>query len=94
MILEIAAVEIRAGTEGDFAAAYGTARRALLTYPGVHRIRLVRGVESPSRFVLLVEWDHVSTHETFRRSDQFRTWRSALAPYFAAPPQAEHYRDV
>jgi hypothetical protein len=31
MVLEIAAVEIRAGTEDNFVAAYGTARQALLT---------------------------------------------------------------
>ncbi|MCX4598173.1 antibiotic biosynthesis monooxygenase [Streptomyces sp. NBC_01549] len=84
-------MEIRPGSEDDFATAYATARRAVLTHPGVHEIRMVRGVESPSRFMLLVEWEDVRTHETFRRTDQFQTWRSMLAPYFAAPSQGAHY---
>ncbi|CAG6397107.1 antibiotic biosynthesis monooxygenase [Streptomyces cocklensis] len=94
MVLEIAAMEIRAGAEDEFTAAYAEVRRSVLTHPGVHEIRLVRGVESTSRFMLLVEWEDVSTHEKFRQSEQFQTWRWTLAPYLAAPSQGEHYRDV
>jgi heme-degrading monooxygenase HmoA len=56
---------------------------------------MTRGVESPNRFVLLVEWDSVEAHEhNFRGSERFVTWRRALTPFFAAAPNVEHVEDV
>ena len=58
-------------------------------------MRLTRGVESPSRFVLLVDWDSVEAHEgNFRASDRFGRWRAAIGPHFARPPQVGHYVDI
>ena len=52
--------------------------------PGCAAVRMTRGVESPSRFVLLVEWDSVADHElNFRGTDRFPQWRAAIGPYFA-----------
>jgi heme-degrading monooxygenase HmoA len=56
---------------------------------------MTRGIESPSRFVLLVEWDSVQAHtENFRNSDRFPQWRGHIGPFFAAPPTVEHFEDV
>jgi quinol monooxygenase YgiN len=56
---------------------------------------MTRGIESPSRFVLLVEWDSVAAHEdNFRGTDRFVDWRAAIGPFFAAPPHVEHVSDV
>jgi quinol monooxygenase YgiN len=56
---------------------------------------MTRGIESPSRFVLLVEWDDVTAHEeNFRASERFSTWRAAIGPYFAAPPHVEHVSEI
>ena len=47
---------------------------------------MTQGIESPSRFVLLVEWDSVEAHEqNFRGTDRFTAWRAAIGPHFAAP---------
>lgn len=94
MALEIADIQVRSGTEEDFLAAYGAARELLVTMPGCRSARMTRGVESPSRFVLLVEWDSVDAHDNFRASPHFAAWREAIGPYFAAPPHVEHVRDV
>ena len=52
-------------------------------------------MESPARFVLLVEWDSVDAHlDNFRATDRFVTWRTAIGPFFARPPQVEHVIDV
>ena len=52
-------------------------------------------IETPTRFVLLVEWDSVEAHEqNFRASDRFAAWRGAIGPFFAQPPHVEHVRDV
>jgi quinol monooxygenase YgiN len=56
---------------------------------------MTRCIESPSRFVLLVEWDSVEAHEeNFRGSDRFDTWRAAIGPFFAAPPHVEHVQEI
>ena len=62
---------------------------------GCRSLRMTRGIESPSRFVLLVEWDSVEAHEVnFRRTDRFVTWRAAIGPFFAHPPVVEHFSEV
>jgi heme-degrading monooxygenase HmoA len=56
---------------------------------------MTRGIESPSRFVLLVEWDSVEAHEeNFRATERFTTWRATLGPFFTAPPHVEHAQDL
>ena len=94
-VLEVADIRVRPGSEDDFAAAYLGAREVLTSTPGCRSVRMTRGVESPDRFVLLVEWDSVEAHEqNFRATDRFATWRGAIGPFFAAPPVVEHVRDL
>jgi quinol monooxygenase YgiN len=56
---------------------------------------MTQGVESPSRFVLLVEWESVEAHEqNFRATEKFKLWRGLIGPHFAGPPNVEHFTDV
>ena len=95
MVLEVANIDVQPGREADFAAAYLGAREVLVSTPGCRSVRMTRGIESPSRFVLLVEWDAVEAHEqNFRATDRFTTWRAAIGPFFANPPLVEHFTDI
>jgi heme-degrading monooxygenase HmoA len=95
MVLEVALINVMPGQEAAFAAAYAQARETLVTTPGCRSARMTRGIESPSKFVLLVEWDAVESHEqNFRATDRFHTWRSLIGPYFDGPPSVEHYQDL
>lgn len=95
MVLEIAHISIVPGREGDFAQAYARGRELLLTTPGCRTIRMTRGIESPSVFVLMVEWDSLDDHEIgFRQSERFPAWRALIGPFFAEPPVVEHYADI
>ncbi|BCJ63259.1 antibiotic biosynthesis monooxygenase family protein [Polymorphospora rubra] len=95
MVLEVALIDVVAGREDEFAAAYAKGHELLVTTPGCRSVRMTRGIESPSRFVLLVEWDSVAAHEeNFRATERFTTWRSLIGPHFAAPPVVEHFTDV
>jgi heme-degrading monooxygenase HmoA len=95
MVLEVALIGIQAGQEDAFAAAYRQARPVLESTPGCRSVRMTRGIESPSRFVLLVEWDSVEAHlENFRDSERFPAWRARIGPYFAGPPVVEHFTDL
>jgi heme-degrading monooxygenase HmoA len=95
VVTEIAVLEITPGSEDAFADAYREVRREVAETDGCRPVRMTRGVESPSRFVLLVEWDSVEAHEhNFRASDRFGRWPAAIGPHFARPPQVEHYVDI
>lgn len=95
MVLEVAFIDIVPGQEEAFAAAYRAARELVAGTPGCRSVRMTRGIESPSRFVLLVEWESVQAHlENFRNSDRFPRWRAQIGQYFAGQPVVEHFRDV
>nr|WP_211228526.1 antibiotic biosynthesis monooxygenase [Glycomyces tenuis] len=93
--MEIAEISITPGQEDAFIQAYRGAREHVAVSPGLRSMRMTRGVESPSRFVLLIEWDSVEAHEQgFRATERFGAWRAAIGPYFAKPPVVEHFEDV
>jgi heme-degrading monooxygenase HmoA len=95
MVLEVALINVTPGREADFTAAYAKARETLTTTPGCRTVRMTQGLESPSRFVLLVEWDSIEDHEqNFRATERFTTWRGLLGPHFATPPVVEHFTDL
>ena len=95
MVLEVADLAVSPGAEEDFANAYRGVREVLSSTPGCRSVRMTRGVETPSRFVLLVEWESVDAHEeNFRATDRFTRWRAGLSPFFARPPHVEHFTDL
>ena len=94
MVLEVALLDITPGSEEAFVAAYGEARSLVAETPGCRTMRMTRGVETPTRFVLLVEWDSVAAHQEFRDSERFPAWRGLIGPHFAQPPHVEHFEDV
>jgi heme-degrading monooxygenase HmoA len=95
MVLEVALIDVRPGGEEQFADAYARAYPILATTPGCLKVRMTRGVETPSRFMLLVEWESVEAHlDNFRATDRFGRWRGLIGPFFDGPPRVEHFFDV
>jgi heme-degrading monooxygenase HmoA len=95
MVLEVALINVRDGQAEAFAAAYAQARPILAAAEGCRSVRMTHGIESPSRFVLLVEWDSVDAHEqNFRATERFGQWRALIGPYFDGPPNVEHFTDI
>jgi heme-degrading monooxygenase HmoA len=95
MVLEVANITVTDGSADAFAAAYRGAREVLRSTPGCRSVRMTHGIESPNRFVLLVEWDSVAAHEeNFRATDRYGQWRGAIGPFFDGPPNVEHFADV
>jgi heme-degrading monooxygenase HmoA len=83
VVLEIALIDIQTGREAEFADAYRKGRPVLAGTPGCRSVRMTQGVESPTRFVLLVEWDSEAAHlENFRGTDRFARWRGIVGPFF------------
>lgn len=93
MILEIADFTVRPGTQDEFAPALERGLRTIIAKAaGYRRHEVQRGVENPERFVLLIEWDTLENHTVdFRGSPAFTQWREIVGPFFAKPPQVEHF---
>lgn len=95
MIIERAQMAITPGSEADFEAALAKAEDVLAQAKGFHGIRIARGVENPSTYLLLLEWDTVEDHTVgFRESELFAQWRALIGPYFAQAPAVEHYAEI
>ncbi len=95
MVLEIAGVDVVAGSEQDFIAAVRSVRHLVTETAGCQSLRMTQGVETPTRFRLLIEWDSVQAHEeNFRQAPKYVQWRATIGPFFANPPRVEHFTDV
>jgi heme-degrading monooxygenase HmoA len=92
VITEHAIIAVHPGSEDDFARAFVEARLVITAAPGCAGARLLRGIERPSTFLLLVEWESVEAHvEDFRNSPAFGEWRRIVGPFFAGPPAVDHF---
>ena len=96
MILEIADFTVRPGTQAEFGAAVERGIQTIVSKAqGYRRHDLQHGIESPERFVLLIEWETLENHTVdFRGSPAFVQWREIVGPYFAGAPRVEHFRRV
>ncbi|TXI22710.1 MAG: antibiotic biosynthesis monooxygenase [Roseateles sp.] len=93
MILEIADIRIQPGQQAAFEAALREGiDSALSQAEGFISAQVVRGIESPERYLLRVEWQSLEAHtQGFRGGPLFPKWRAIVGGFFAQPPQVEHF---
>lgn len=92
MILETATISVLPGQEEQFLAALEQAKEVLAQAAGWREIRVQRGIERPSVFLLAITWESLEDHTVgFREGELFGQWRSIIGPYFAEPPVVEHW---
>ena len=95
MVLERAQIRIAPGREEEFETAFAQARLVVAAARGFVSATLSRGVESPSTYLLLVEWQTLEDHtEGFRGSPAFAEWRGLIGHLFDGPPDVEHFVQV
>ncbi|MDM7943875.1 MAG: antibiotic biosynthesis monooxygenase [Hydrogenophaga sp.] len=62
---------------------------------GFRGCKVNRSVETPGRYLLMIEWDTLEDHTVgFRGSDLFPQWRAIVGPFFVQPPVVEHLQLV
>ena len=96
MILELADIRITPGKNADFDAAIVRGVETVISKAkGFLGYQVQRGIESPDRYVLLIGWQTLANHTVdFRESAAFAQWRAIVGPFFAQPPQVEHFELV
>lgn len=92
MLLERSELQIREGQEEEFSAAMKDSGIGMLSsVPGVRSVSLGRGVENPSKFMLLVEWEDMNAHVAFNKSPVCLEVRKLIGP-FSKGGAMEHFR--
>jgi heme-degrading monooxygenase HmoA len=95
VITEHALLEVIPGREAEFIEAMERAKALIAASPGFAALRVERGVERPSCFLLLVEWERLEDHtEGFRGSSTYGEWRAALHHFYDPFPVVEHFEAV
>lgn len=95
MILEVAPLQVRAGQEQAFEAAFRTAQAVIAASPGYLWHELQRCLERPNEYVLLVGWQTLAAHEVgFRQSAGYQEWKGLLHHFYDPFPIVSHYQMV
>ena len=91
MFLEIAQIEVKPGEEAAFEARVAEAIDLFRQAAGCLGVDLMRSVEKPGRYRLMVRWRTLENHTVdFRGSPLYQRWRALASPHFAAPAEVEH----
>jgi len=93
MILEIATLDVIPGQEKEFEVAFAQAEPIIMAKPGFISHKILRCMEHPHRYVLLVEWEKLEDHTVgFRGSAEYQTWKKMLHHFYNPFPTVEHYQ--
>jgi heme-degrading monooxygenase HmoA len=95
MILEVAILDVRAGQEAQFEAAFLQASKIIASMNGYVSHQLQRCLENRSRYILLVNWVTLEDHTIgFRGSQEYQEWRRLLHHFYDPFPTVEHYESI
>jgi heme-degrading monooxygenase HmoA len=95
VVLEVATLNVRAGQEAAFEAAFAEAKPIIVGMKGFISLHLQKGVEHPSRYLLLVRWQTIEDHTIgFRQSPLFPRWKELLHHFYDPAPTIEHFTDL
>ena len=93
MIVEIADFRVDPKDHEAFGQALSRGVQTVLSKAQGYRAHsILAGIESPGRYLLTVHWQTLEDHTLgFRQSPAFAEWRAIIGPFFAQPPQVEHF---
>jgi heme-degrading monooxygenase HmoA len=95
MILEVAILNVKAGREADFEAAFRKAEPLIAAITGYSGHEMRRRIEHPSRYLLVVKWEKIEDHTVgFRQSAEYQQWRALLHHFYDPFPLVEHYETL
>ncbi|RFB69562.1 MULTISPECIES: antibiotic biosynthesis monooxygenase family protein [unclassified Herbaspirillum] len=93
MILELADIRIQPGKQAEFDEAIQRGVvQTIAKAKGYLGHQVQKGIESPERYLLMVQWATLENHTVdFRESPAFTEWRGIVGPFFAGAPTVEHF---
>jgi heme-degrading monooxygenase HmoA len=95
VILEAAYLSVIPGRETEFEEAFRQAALIIASMKGCRTHQLQRCLETPGKYLLLVEWERLEDHTVgFRQSAQYQEWRRLLHHFYDPFPTVEHFEAV
>ena len=95
VVFELVECMIEPGSESAFEAAYAEGRQLLLRAKGCISVRLLRGVEEPTKYRLIVQWQTLENHTNdFRGSADHQHLREITGRYVVGSSLVQHYHAV
>jgi heme-degrading monooxygenase HmoA len=92
MVLEVAILNVIPSMQKSFEEAYRQACPLIAASEGYISHELRRCVETPNRYLLLVEWQSIEDHIVgFRGSPRYAEWKKLLHKFYDPFPVVEHY---
>ncbi len=92
MVLELATIDIKQGTNADFEKSLEKAQHVINQSKGYISHQFQKCIEQDNRYVLLISWQTLEDHtKGFRESELFKEWRALIGPFFETPPMVQHY---
>jgi heme-degrading monooxygenase HmoA len=92
MVLELATIDIKLGTNADFEQNLEKAQYVISQSEGYLSHEFQKCIERDNRYILLIKWASLEAHtEGFRGSELFKEWRALIGPFFENPPVVEHF---
>lgn len=92
MILEVATIDIKPGTNAEFEQNLEKAQAVISQSEGYLGHQFQKCIEQENRYVLLIRWENLEAHTLgFRGSELFKEWRALIGPFFENPPLVQHY---
>ena len=92
MILELATIDIKQGTNAEFEINLEKAQAVLSQAEGYIGHEFQKCIENENRYILLIKWVSLEAHtEGFRGSELFKEWRGLIGQFFEKPPHVEHF---
>lgn len=95
MILEVAILDVKQGEQKKFEKDFVQASQYISSIPGYKGHSLKKCFEQKNRYLLLVDWEDLKSHEVkFRKSQQYLKWKELLHHYYDPFPVVEHYETI
>lgn len=92
MVLEVAILNVIPSMQESFEEAFRQACPLIAASEGYISHELRRCVETPNRYLLLVEWQSIEDHIVgFRGSPRYAEWKKLLHKFYDPFPVVEHY---
>jgi heme-degrading monooxygenase HmoA len=92
MILELATIDIKPGTNAEFEINIEKAKSVISQSKGFLSIEVNKCIEQENRYVLKIYWETLEDHTIgFRESELFVAWRALIGQFFDSPPLVQHY---
>jgi len=90
--METAYIHVIPGQAEEFERVLASALTIVQGADGFIDVHVHRGIERPDVVMLAIAWETLEAHIVgFRESERFAEWRAAISPFFASPPEVEHW---